>query len=107
MRTAGYSGQMKKRLLLGVLLAAHGAITLRALMDHSYLELYAFAFSGWPQFQIFSDLTVGMVLFTSWMIGDARKTGRTAWPYLVATVVAGSFAPLAYLLVGELRRPAA
>ena len=54
--------------------------------------------------QLFSDLTVAMVLATSWMIADARKSGRKAWPFVLATFAVGSFAPLAYLLWGELRR---
>jgi Terpene cyclase DEP1 len=90
---------MKKKVLLGVLLAAHSAITVRAMLESSYLDLFKFAFEGWPARQIFSDLTVSLLLVTSWMLGDARKTGRNAWPYVLATVAVGSFAPLAYLLL--------
>lgn len=96
-------GLSKRAVLYIVLLGVHSAITARALMDKSYLELFAFAFQGWPQFQIFSDLTASITLVSSWMIWDARKKGRTVWPYVVATVLTGSFGPLTYLLVGELR----
>jgi hypothetical protein len=95
---------MKRTLLLATLFAVHAAITVRALMDRSYLGLFAFAFEGWPARQIFSDLTVGMLLITSWMLSDAKRTGRKAWPYVLATVAVGSFGPLAYLLVGAIRK---
>ena len=94
----------KKVLFVVALFVVHAAVTARALLEMSYVELYRFAFVGWPARQIFSDLTVGMLLITGWMIVDAKKTGRTAWPYVAATLVAGSFAPLLYLLVGLRRR---
>ena len=93
----------KKSLLFTILLLIHGAVTCRALLDLGYVDLFRFAFSSWPAAQIFSDLSVGMVLVTSWMIGDAPRTGRKVWPYVVATLPVGSFAPLTYLLVGSLR----
>lgn len=94
----------RKTVLLCVLFAVHGAVTLRAMQEMGYAQLFAFAFSTWPAAQIFSDLTVSILLVTSWMLADARKTGRNAWPHVAATVAVGSFAPLTYLLVGELKR---
>ncbi len=82
-------------------------MTIRALMEDSYLELFAFAFRSWQAGQIFSDLTVSLVLVTSWMLWDAKRADRKAWPYVLATLAVGSFAPLTYLLVGELRGRAA
>lgn len=38
----------KRAVLYMVLLGVHSAITARALADKSYLELFAFAFQGWP-----------------------------------------------------------
>ena len=95
---------MKSKLLLVVLLLVHGAVTARAMFDTSYLDLYAFAFSDWPARQIFSDLTVSILLITAWMLRDARLSGRNAWPYVIGAVFVGSFAPLAYLLVGAFGR---
>lgn len=89
--------------LVGLFLV-HAVVTARASMDSEYLELFAFAFATWPARQLFSDLTVAMVLVVGWMIVDAKKMGRNPWPYVVASVLFGSFAPVAYLLIGELSR---
>ena len=43
------------------------------------------------------------VLACIWMSYDARERGLPAWPFILITLVAGSFGPLLYLLVRELR----
>jgi hypothetical protein len=90
----------KKTLLVAALLLVHAAVTARTLLDHGYFELVAFPFTSWPAGQVFSDLCVSLLLVTSWLIADARETGRNPWPYVLATVAVGSFGPLVYLLVG-------
>jgi hypothetical protein len=32
---------------------------------------------------------------------DARSTGRNIWPWIIATLVAGSFGPLLYFITGK------
>src|SRR4051812_45923411 len=91
---------MRNRFLLAALLAAHLGVSGRALYQHGYLELFAFAFRDWPQFQIFVDLTVALVLLSAFVARDARRAGRKAWLYLVATPLVGSLAPLLYFVVG-------
>ena len=48
--------------------------------------------------QVFADLVIALCLVMAWMWTDARKTGRKAWPWLVATLLLGSFGPLVYLI---------
>ena len=52
--------------------------------------------------QVFGDLTVSLSLVMVWVWHDARRHGRRFWPWLVAALLTGSIAPLAY----PLRRPA-
>ena len=37
------------------------------------------------------------------MVGDAKQRGVNPWPFVLVTLVAGSFGPLSYLLLRELR----
>jgi hypothetical protein len=94
---------MKNPLVLGLLLALHLGVSTKAVLDHGYFELYAFALRDWPQFQIFVDLGVAVVLANVLVIKDARANGRNPWPYVVSTAAVGSLAPLMYFVVGAIR----
>lgn len=49
---------------------------------------------GW---QVFTDLAIALSLIMCWMYQDAKRTGRNVWPYIVITLIAGSFGPLFYV----------
>lgn len=90
-----------------VLLVVLGLVTLDfailsgyAVMQHGYWGLFEHQFQNAAGWQVLADLVIVCLLAAAWMIQDARKTSRTVWPYLLATVFLGSFGPLAYLLVG-------
>ncbi len=47
--------------------------------------------------QEFLDLLIALALVSVWLHGDARRRGRSPWPWLLATPLLGSLAPLTYL----------
>jgi hypothetical protein len=90
-------------LLLAGTLIVFGAITGLALQEVGYWGIIEPLFQSWGQRQVLADLTVALTLFLIWMVRDAPSRGLSAWPFVAATLVAGSFGPLLYLIIRELR----
>ncbi|BDC49883.1 hypothetical protein F183_A21990 [Bryobacterales bacterium F-183] len=88
--------------LFGVILV-FGALTATALLDVGYWGIIAPHFQSWGAGQVLADLTILALLACIWMVGDARKSGVAAWPFVVVTLVGGSFGPLLYLVAREFR----
>ena len=88
--------------LLAVI-AAFGALSTAALFDVGYLGIIDTHFRNWGGAQVLTDLVIMAVIACRWMVGDARTRGIAAWPFIAVTLVAGSFGPLAYLVVREMR----
>ena len=98
---------MSARLLVLVLvILAFGALSTLALMDVGYFGILAPHFQSWGGAQVFTDLVILAVLACVWMIGDARARGLSAWPFIAITLFLGSFGPLLYLVVREMRATA-
>ena len=98
---------MSTRLVvLLIVLAAFGVLTALALMDVGFLGILEPHFRSWGGAQVFVDLVIACLLACIWMIGDARERGVSAWPFILITLVAGSFGPLLYLVVREVRATA-
>lgn len=94
--------------LLAVVMAAFGALTGLALVEHGYWGIFEFHFPASAGWQVLTDLVIVCGLAMLWMIQNAKATGRTVWPYLLLTFTGGAFGPLLYLFIGSLRRaPAA
>ena len=90
---------MNQKLLLGLTTAGFGALTVYAALEHGYvgvLEYQAATPAGW---QVFVDLVIALAIILAWMVPEARRRGRNPWPYVAITLVAGSFGPLACLLL--------
>ena len=80
-----------------------GALSVIALLDVGYFGIIAPHFKTWGAGQVFADLVIMCLLGCIWMVADARKRGTNAWPFVVLTLVAGSFGPLCYLMLREIR----
>lgn len=87
-------------------IAAFGVLTALALMDVGYFGILKPHFLSWGAAQVFVDLVILAVLACVWMIKDAPARGLSAWPFVLVTLVAGSFGPLCYLVARELRASA-
>ncbi len=92
---------------LAAVIVAFGVLTTLALMDVGFLGIIRPHFQSWGGAQVFFDLVIMGVLVIIWMVRDAPQRGLPAWPFVLATLALGSFGPLAYLVVRELRSGAA
>ena len=89
--------------LLILVIAAFGVLTARALMETGYFGLISMHLNNWGNLQLLTDLVIVCLLACIWMFQDSGKSGVSAWPFIAITLAAGSFGPLLYLLVRELR----
>jgi hypothetical protein len=89
------------RSALLLVIAAFGALTAMALLRHGYFGIWRLQFQSWGAGQVVADLAILCLFGSLWMIQDARTRGKRVWPFLLLTVAAGSFGPLAYLVVRE------
>ena len=86
------------RMLLVVTLVLFGALTSVAVWHHGYRGIFETMFQSWAGVQVLVDLAITLVLVLVWMWRDAQVLKRSVWPYVLITLVAGSFGPLLYLL---------
>jgi hypothetical protein len=95
---------MSVRLLaLLVITGLFGALTAVAFADVGILGIFRPHFQAWGPAQVFADLVILAGLACFWMARDARERGLNPWPFVILTVLAGSFGPLLYLIFREVR----
>ena len=87
-----------QRTTILVVLVLFSALSLPALWQHGYFGIWEVQFQSWAGIQVLTDLTIALTLVLTWICKDAKVTGRNAWPWIIATLTLGSFAPLVYLL---------
>jgi len=90
-------------LVLLAVVAGFAVLSALALADVGYFGIIAPHFKSWGGAQVFTDLVIAVVLACAWMIADGRSSGVNPWPFVALAVVAGSFGPLLYLAVRELK----
>jgi Na+/H+-dicarboxylate symporter len=95
---------MSGRLIaLVAVIAAFGALSGLALHEAGYFGILEPHFKSWSEAQVLADLVILAVLSCIWMVQDARQRGLSAWPFVLITLVAGSFGVLFYLVARSLR----
>ena len=86
------------KLLLILVLIPFGAFTAAAVWQDGLVGVFASIVHSYGSMQIFADLVIALSLVMGWMWRDAKNIGRNVWPWIAATLVAGSFGPLLYLI---------
>jgi hypothetical protein len=95
---------MSIRLLaLIVVIGLFGVLSAIAMMDVGYFGIIEPHFQSWGGGQVLADLVILAVLACFWMVADARERGLNAWPFVIITLVVGSFGPLFYLVLREVK----
>ncbi len=84
-----------------MLLIPFAALTIYALLEVGYIGIFDYHRHSPAGWQVFADLVVALLLVLYWLVGDARKTGRNPWPWVVVTLFLGSIGPLLYLISGR------
>lgn len=84
--------------VLLIILAPFSLVTAFALWEVGYVGIFTASLANWGTAQVLCDLVVTSLLAMMWMVNDARSRGLNAWPFVLVTLLAGSFGPLLYLL---------
>jgi hypothetical protein len=94
---------MNARLVgLFVVIAAFGVLTAEAMLEVGYVGLFQTHLMSYAGAQVFVDLCIALTIVLGFVWRDARERGLPFAPYVVATLLTGSFGPLAYLVHREL-----
>lgn len=92
-----------QRVIISVILVIFGCLSGVALWLHGYWGIIAPHFQSTGAGQVFADLVIALSLAMVWMYRDAKASGRTVWPWVLLTLVAGSFGPLLYMLTKPIK----
>jgi RsiW-degrading membrane proteinase PrsW (M82 family) len=89
------------RTLAIALLVPFTALTIYAVAQVGYIGIFDYQRHSPAGWQVFCDLVIALILVLTWLIADARKTGRNPWGWVVLTLFLGSLGPLLYLVFAK------
>jgi hypothetical protein len=89
---------MSRRTLAIVILIPFTLLTVYAIAEVGYIGIFDYHRHSPAGWQVITDLVIALVLLLTWLVPEARRTGRNPWPWVVITLLAGSFGPLLYLV---------
>lgn len=69
-----------------------------ALWQVGYLGLIAQQLTNYALQQILSDLVIAVFICMYWMWQEAKKSRRNPWPWMLLSLLEGSFGPMLYLI---------
>jgi len=86
------------KIVLGITLLLFGALSGLAVQQHGYSGVLMYQMQTFAGQQVFADLTIALTLIMIWIYRDAKALNRNPWPWIVVTLILGSFGPLGYLI---------
>ncbi len=92
---------INRRTLAIILLVPFAVLTAYAVATVGYIGIFDYHRHSPAGWQVFADLVIALVLVLTWLIADARRAGRSPWPWVGATLLLGSLGPLLYLATGR------
>jgi hypothetical protein len=87
------------RTVLLLTFAAFGAFSTYVMWEVGYLGIWQAGMASLGAWQVLLDLVIMSSITLGFLWRDAKRTGRTVWPFALITLAAGSFGPLLYLLL--------
>ena len=104
-----YPGSMTRTIgiLALLVLLPFAAFSTWVIAGHGYTGFLTLAAREPWALQMLLDVVLACLIYSVWLVPDARRHGIRAWPYLALTLVAGSIGGLAYLVHRALVAPSA
>jgi hypothetical protein len=85
------------RWIAWAILLPFSALTAAAVWEVGYVGVFTQQWANWGTRQVLADLVIAVLICMIFIWRDARRQGRNPWPWLLISLVAGSFGPLLYL----------
>lgn len=96
---------MNTRALAILMLIPFTLLTVYAVAEVGYIGIFDYHRHSPAGWQVITDLVIALVLVLIWLIPEAKKAGRNPWPWVILTLIAGSFGPLLYLVFARKAAP--
>jgi len=95
-----------RKLLLWFIFIDFAVFSTWVLWHEGYMGIWQAGFASPASLQILLDLAICCFLICSWIKRDAEVRGVNPYPWILATLMTGSLAPLVYLIVREYQKEA-
>ena len=86
------------RWILIAILLPFSVLSAVALWQYGYIGLFTNQFTNVAGWQVLADLFIAVGVCMYWMWKDAQQTRRRIAPWILLSLLLGSFGPLLYLI---------
>lgn len=90
-----------KKIVILIVAIDFAVLTGLALWKQGIVGLLQLATANWMGMTLTADLCISLTLLSIALYRDARRRGKSPWPFLLLTLCTGSLGPLVYLFLRE------